>query len=166
MADGSPPFPDLTPPAGWGSFSLPPQIRLVPPGTTKDTARATIIVSPIAPRHPAMPPPAELVAQAIDAEARLRLDILERSAPAVAPSDHGLAGTAVVVRGRERDGGAEQGRIYVVYADDRFLYGVSYMAFGRQVYDEHVATFWRVARSIRPFHGRVVPPAPPPTAVD
>ena len=165
MAPGATRFPDLTPPAHWTSFTLPPQVRLIPPGTTPESARATIIVSPIAPRTPALPPPAELIAQAIAAEARIRLDIHAAEPPESAPSDHGLAGVAVRVEAHDREAASDERRIYVVYVDDRFMYGVSFLGYGAD-FDAHLATFWQVARSIRPFHGQIVPPAPLAPPVD
>ena len=158
-------FPDLTPPPGWTGVSHPPQVRLLPPGTTLDTAKATIIVSPVAARLPAFPPPRALVEAAIAAEAGHSLDILEKRGPEPAPSDWALEGIAYQVRARERDGGSEQRRIYAVYYDDRFLYGVSYLGFGA-AYDEHLPAFWATARSIRPFAGQVVPSGSSPAPVD
>jgi len=159
-------FPDLTSPPGWTGFALPPQVRLIPPGTTKASARATIIVSPIAPRLPRMPPLDQLIAQAIDAEASLRLDILERTGPNPAPSDTGLHGISCELRVRDRNGGEEQRRVYALYCDDKFYYGINYMAFGSE-HDKHLDTFWKTARSMRPFVGAVVPPTAPPTpAID
>jgi hypothetical protein len=159
MALGASRFPDLTPPVGWTSFTLPPQVRLIPPGTTAESARATIIVSPIAPRLPVMPPPSALLAEAIAAEARLRLDVRSQEGPEVAPSDHGLEGVAIRLEAHDRETRSDQRRVYVVYHDDRFMYGASFLAYGAD-FDAHLPTFWGVARSIRPFHGQVVPPAP------
>jgi hypothetical protein len=158
-------FPDLTAPPGWIGVPFPPQVRLIPPGTTMQTAKATIIVSPIAARTPQMPPPAQLVQAAVEAESARSLDVLEQSGPEKAPSDAGLDGIAFTLRAREQGQNADQGRIYVIYHDDSFLYGINYMAFGA-TYTEHLATFWKVARSIRPFRGRVVPPSPLPTDGD
>jgi hypothetical protein len=164
MASASVRFPDLTPPVQWSSFSLPPQIRLIPPGKTRETAQATIVVSPIVPRLPQLPPPERLILQALDAEAKLRLEVHARGEPEKAPSDSGLEGIAVHVEATERDGSGSQRRIYVIYQDEAFMYGINYMAFG-QAYDEHLEAFWKTARSIRPFQGRVVPPSPPPDPV-
>ena len=164
MAQGTLRYPDLTAPTGWSSFSLPPQVRLVPPGTSKETARATMLVSPIVPRTPAMPPPDELIRQAIAMEVKLRLDIVEISPTEKPPSDHGLDGAAVHLRGTERESFHEQRRIYVIYFDERFLYGINFLGFGA-AYDEHLDIFWKTARTIRPFRGRVLKPTTPPIPI-
>jgi len=156
-------FPDLTPPPGWIGVPLAPQVRLIPPGTTLETARAAIIVSPIAARTPVIPPPAQLIAAAIAAESRHDLDVLAVTGPDVAASDFGLEGIAFHVHARAPHQVADQRRIYVVYSDDKFMYGINYMSSAR-AYDEHLVAFWKTARSIRPFQGRVVPPSPPPSA--
>jgi hypothetical protein len=158
-------FPDLSSPPGWTAVPLPPQMRLVPPGTTLGTATATIILSPIAARVPQMPPPEKLVLAAIQAEASRTIDVIEMTGPAPAPSDWKLDGLAYTLRVRVRASGAEERRLYAVYSDERFMYGINLMAFG-SAFDEHLDTFWNVARSIRRFQGRVVPPGAPPAPID
>lgn len=154
-------YPDLVPPPAWTYFRAGPQIRLIPPGTRADTSPVAIIVSPIVPRAPQMPAPAQLIAMALEAEAKVSFTITEQRPATAVETTTGLAGVACEVTGHARPDRPMERRIYVLYADDRFLYGINYLA-SPDAYDDHVATFWAVAASIRPFDGRAVPAPPPP----
>lgn len=151
---------DFEPPARWIGFRMGRQIRLIPPDTSPADARCAIVVSPLVPRTPGLPPAAALIEQALDAEARIvGTRVLERHGPSPARSDHGLAGVSYEVRA-EGPSGVERRR-YVMLVDDVCCYGLSYAA-AEAAFEAHAATFDAAVRTIKPFAGRLVPPAPPP----
>src|SRR5690606_32696977 len=131
------------------------QQRYVPPNTEPRLARTAIIISPLLPRTDRLPSPAQLIAQTLDAEAEVnQVTIEERGVATELITDSGLEGVSVSARVRGRTG--VERRIYVLVADARFFYGVSYLA-AEDVFADHEAAFWAVARSIRPFDKPVDP---------
>jgi hypothetical protein len=158
-------YPDIVAPHGWTYFRAGPQIRLIPPGTRRDTATATIIVSPLVPRQPQMPAPEVLIQMAIEAEAKMSFEITAQVGPTPATTATGLAGASYDVTGYARPAGTVEHRLYVMLADALCYYGVSYLA-SQATFAEHTADFWAVVQSVRPFEGRVAadqtrPPVPP-----
>lgn len=151
-------YPDIVAPAGWSYFRVAAQVRLIPPATRADTAEAVIIVSPLVPRTPALPKPDQLIEEALDAEIRLRFEPTVHGSFKTAKSDSGLAGVSLEVTGYARPRALTERRVYVVYADDLCVYGVSYLA-SDTAYAQHLDTFWRVAKSVKPFRGKMVQPA-------
>src|SRR5262245_46278286 len=99
-----------------------------------------------------MPPPAELVEAAILTEARQRLEIVTQRGPEATRADSGLAGIFYDVTGYVRPRSPIERRLYVMLSDELCHYSVSYLAY-EEAFEEHVATFWKTARSIRPFRG-------------
>jgi hypothetical protein len=158
-------YPDLIAPTGWQSALQGLQVRLVPPGDTLADADVAIIVSPLVPRQPLLPPPAEVIEDAIFTESRQRLEVTSQKGPIPEKTTSGLVGVAYEVEGFVRPVSAPERRIYAMYADSLCYYAVSYLA-RATAFAAHVQTFWAAARSIRPFRGRVLPPTgPSPTAV-
>jgi len=161
-------YPDLVPPTGWTYFRMGPQIRLIPPGTRGDTSPVAIIISPFVARQPQMPPPETLIQMALDAEARLSFEVTAQTGPTPIQTPTGLSGASLDVQGYPRPARPMEHRLYVMLADAQCYYGVSYLA-SPPAFDEHVAAFWALANSIRPFEGRATAldsaasqPAPPP----
>jgi hypothetical protein len=148
--------PELEPPPGWTSFVIGSQVRWIPPGTTRDDARAAIIVSPLVPRRMVPVSPEQLVLKAIEAEERQGLKLSARQGPRAAQTRGGLAGVVFEVTGTARRSGKVERRVYAVYADASWLYGINYLA-DEESYDEHLAAFWEAAGSIVPL-----PPLPAP----
>ncbi len=153
-------YPDLVTPAGWPYFRQGLQIRVVPPDTTPETAEAAIVISPLVPRAPTTPSPAELIEAAIFEEERQRLEIVEQKGPQATRADSGLEGVFYEIAGYVRPRAPLERRIYVMFQDDLCCYGVSYLAWDA-TYATHLAAFWSAARSVRPFRGRHVPPSGP-----
>jgi hypothetical protein len=153
-------YPDVTAPPGWPYFRQALQIRVVPPGATPDTAEATMVISPLVPRLASTPPPAELVEAALFAEQRARLELTEQKGPAKLKAASGLEGISFEVAGFVRPMAPIEKRIYVMYADALCYYAVSYLAW-EQTFARHVDAFWAMARSVRPFRGRQIPPSGP-----
>ena len=154
-------YPDLVPPKDWTYFRAGPQVRLIPPGTTAQTATVTIIVSPVVPRLPQMPAVPQLIEMAIEAEARVQFEITAKTGPTPISTTTGLDGVFYDVSGYARPANPMERRIYVMYSDDKFLYGISYLT-SPAAFDDHAATFWAVAKSIKPFTGRPAPAGAPP----
>jgi hypothetical protein len=150
-------YPDLQPPAGWPYFRQDLQIRIVPPGTTLDSAEATIVVSPLVPRQPTTPSPEELIEAALFAEERERLEIVSRAAPQPFKADSGLAGVSLEVVAFVRPRAPNERRRYVMVADELCLYAVSYLAWER-TFEHHLEAFVEMARSLRPFRGALLMP--------
>jgi len=150
-------YPDLVAPSGWSYFRVAAQVRLIPPGAHAETAEATIIISPLVPRTPALASPEKLIEEALDAEIRFRFEPIARGATKPVQAASGLAGMSLEVSGYARPRALTEKRIYVVYADDVCFYGINYLA-SDTGYVQHLDTFWRVARSVKPFRGRVVHP--------
>jgi hypothetical protein len=150
-------YPDLAPPAGWPYFRQDLQIRIVPPGTTPDSAEATIVVSPLVPRQATTPPPGELIEEALFHEERERFEIVSRKGPDKVKAASGLEGVAVEVVGFVRPRSPHERRLYVMYGDEICLYAVSYLAWDR-AFDRYVEAFRETARSVRPFRGTLLHP--------
>lgn len=158
-------YPDIDPPKDWTYFRAGPQIRLIPPGTRQDTAEHAIIISPIVPKLPQMPGLSALIEQALEAESRMSFEVTAKSGPTPVTSTTGLTGVSYDVSGYARPNRPSERRLYVMLEDDKYLYGVSYLT-APELFDQHVDTFWAVAKSVRPFDGRAVPPAPYPFPVE
>jgi hypothetical protein len=154
-------YPDIVPPPDWTYFRVGPQIRLIPPGTRRDTATAAIIISPLVPRQPQMPAPEVLIPMAIEAEAKVSFEITAQAGPTPVETATGLSGASFDVSGYARPSGPVEHRLYVMLADPLCYYGVSYLA-NQAASGEHVAAFWSVVQSVRPFDGRIAPDQPRP----
>ena len=153
-------YPDLVTPAGWPYFRQGLQIRVIPPERTLDSAEATIVISPLVPRLPSMPPPAELIEAAVAEEERLRFAISRRTGPDPARSDAGLEGIALELAGYVRPAGPPERRLYVMLADALCYYAVSYLAW-ESTWAQHLEDFNATVRSVRPFRGRHIAPSGP-----
>jgi hypothetical protein len=152
-------YPELTPPAGFRLVKHGSQLWLYPPDEAADAAavQTAIIVSPLLETQLGLPPPATLIAMTLRAEELGTLHIDERVGPLATETSEGLSGVYFAVAGHVRPSGPPQRRLYVLYADARFYYGINYVA-APERFPVHEATFWRVARSIQKQ------PAPPPAA--
>ena len=160
---------DFEPPPEWSGFRKGAQIRLIPPFTHPDDAKVAIVVSPLVPRSEALPPAATLIQQTLDAETALYASrVRTQNGPMPTRSDHGLAGIyydVVIDAGPASgpDGGASiesatsDRRLYVMLVDELCYYGLSYIA-QEAVFAEHVETFWRAVRTIKPFLGKIALP--------
>ena len=146
-------YPDLgSPPMGWTVGRQGAAIRLVPPGAYLDLSRAAMVVSPLVPIRDEMLAPDELILAALSAElVRTGARILEQRGPTEAVASSGLSGSRVEVTLRRADGLTER-RAYVMYQDDRWLYGVHYIA-DAPVWGEFLPLFDKVAASVLPFSG-------------
>jgi hypothetical protein len=157
-------YPDLTPPTGWDSALQGLQVRIVPPGETLAEADVSIIVSPLVPRQPLLPPPADLIAEALFTESRQRLDIVSQKGPTPDKTLGGLLGVSFEVECYVRPFSPREKRVYVMYSDAICCYAVSYLARAPS-FAKHLPAFWAAARSIRPFRGKLLHPSgPSPTA--
>ena len=115
------------------------------------------MISPLVPRQPLLPPPSQLIEEAIFAESRRRFEVVTQKGPTPEKSTTGLTGVAYEVVGYPRPRWPREKRIYVMYADSLCYYGVSYLA-REERWKDHVEAFWATARSIRPFRGRILTP--------
>ena len=158
-------YPDLTPPAGWQGALQGLQVRLVPAGETIADADVCIIVSPLVPRQPLLPPPAQLIEETLFTESRQRLEIVSQKGPSPDKTQGGLVGVYFEVECFVRPASPRERRIYVIYSDPICYYGISLLA-RATVFAQFVQIFWMAARSIRPFRGKLLPPTgPSPTAM-
>ena len=140
-------YPNLVPAPGWTGYRAGTQQRYLPPGTDPRTARVAIIVSPLVPRTPRLPPPAELIAEALAAEEKASgVTVIERIGPRPVRADAGLPGVSLIARVRGATG--VERRIYVMYEDPGCYYGISYLA-AEDAYAAHEAEFWKMAGTIR-----------------
>jgi hypothetical protein len=153
-------YPDLVSPSGWPYFRQELQIRIVPPGSTVDTADAALVVSPLVPRLPTVPTAEALIEEAISAEERDRLEVERTDGPKETRADSGLAGIFYDVLGYVRPRSPRERRLYVMFSDELCHYAVSYLAW-EEAFERHVAVFWQMAHSVRPFHGSLVLPSGP-----
>ena len=153
-------YPDLVTPPGWLSGTQGLQVRLVPPRSTLDDADVAIIISPLVPRQPLLPPPSQIIEEAIFAESRQRFEVVSQKGPTPEKSTTGLVGVAYEVLGYPRPRWPREKRNYVMYADSLCYYGISYLA-REEVWKQHVEAFWAAARSIRPFRGKIIAPSAP-----
>lgn len=146
-------YPDLgAPPAGWTFGRQGKAIRLVPPGALLDQSPAAIIVSPLLARSAQLPEPVAMVAAALGAETSrtgARLVAQDPVAPARAAS--GLDGVRISLSLRRTDGQVER-RVYVLYRDERWLYGISLIA-DDGVFGTWLPTFDAAAASVLPYTG-------------
>lgn len=154
-------YPDLAvPPTGWTYVRVGTQMRLSPPKKADEKGVALIIVSPIIARHPRLPPIEQLIEMSIDAEDKIGFQLTERIGPTPITTTTGLAGFHYEVRGFARPSSPPERRVYVMYSDDKFYYGINYVA-DEPTYEKYVELFFEVARSVKPFEGRIAtPPAP------
>jgi hypothetical protein len=150
-------YPDLTPPAGWHHVRKGMQVRLLPPGQRVDDPSAMIVISPLVPRHPTLPPPAELIEQSIFTEARLSFEVTSQKGPTPVTGGDGLAGVTYEVAGHVRPNLPPERRTYVVLSDKFVYYSLSYAA-KENVYKTHQAVFAAVLKSLRAFRGKVIAP--------
>lgn len=158
-------YPDLTPPVGWQSALQGLQVRLVPPGETLADADVCIIVSPLVPRQPLLPPPAQLIEEVLFTEARQRLEIVSQKGPSPDKTLGGMAGVCFEVECYVRPASPRERRVYVMYSDAVCYYAISLLA-RATVFAQFVQIFWGAARSIRPFRGKLLHPSgPSPTAM-
>jgi hypothetical protein len=150
-------YPDLVAPPGWSAGTQGLQVRLVPPGAFLDDADVAIVISPLVPRQPLLPPPAQLIEEAIFTESRRRFEVVSQKGPTPDKTQTGLAGVSYEVVGYPRPRWPREKRNYVIYSDTLCYYAVSYLA-REEKWKQHVEAFWAAARSIRPFRGRMLAP--------
>lgn len=151
-------YPELTIPPGWTHGPHATQLRLVPPGESAAEPRVAIYVSPLVARHPQLPSLERLLAQTIEFERDARLVLTDFREPVPVTAESGLAGIRVELGCTVRDSQRAERRLYVMYADTLCYYGVTYIA-DPALFEQHVTSFWLVARSLKPFKGRAVPAA-------
>ncbi len=121
-------YPDLgTPPRGWTVARAGASLRLIPPGASARGARAFMAVSPLVPRTPNMPGVEAILRQTLAAETGATGMVVESETAAAAVADGGLEGTRLEVTVRLA-AGTTQRRVYTMYRDDAFLYGLHYIA--------------------------------------
>ncbi len=144
-------YPDLSdPPKHWTGGRVGSAIRLVPPGAYLDRARAGIVISPLVPRSRQLPAPEVLVQQALTAElARTQSELLSLGEPVLARAG-ALTGVRVDASLRRGGDGKLERRAYVMYLDESWLYGVSYVA-DEETWPVFLETFERVAASVQPY---------------
>lgn len=147
----APLYPDLSaPPKGWTVGRLGNAIRLVPPGAYLDRSRAAIIVSPLMPRSRQLPEPAVLVAQALAAEiARTGSVLVSQDDPAAVRASSGLEGVRIALCLRRGGDNQVEKRIYVIYKDNTWMYGINYIA-DEETFPAFVETFEAAAASVLP----------------
>lgn len=145
-------YPDLgSPPRGWTYGPLGTAVRLVPPGAYLDYSRVAIVVSPLVPRSRQLPEPAVLIQQALAVEtARTGSEILEQADPRPITATTGLQGTRLEVRLKRGTDGKVERRVYVMYLDETWLYGLSYLA-DDESFPAYAALFDEVAASVQPY---------------
>lgn len=145
----APLYPDLaTPPRGWTFGRLGSAIRLVPPGAYLDRSRAAIIVSPLMPRSRQLPEPTVLIRQALAAEmAQTGSTLVAQEEPVAATATSGLHGVRVALSIRRPDNKVER-RVYVMYQDATWLYGVNYVA-DEETFAAFLETFNAAAASVQ-----------------
>jgi len=151
-------YPELTPPAGF-RLSIRSSQRWLLPTKEESVAPAVptaIIVSPLLPTHLKLPPPAQLIPMAIRAEELATLQVSERRGPVVCETEDGLSGVYFAIAGFTRPSGPHERRLYAMFADSNFYYGINYVAAAER-FAQYETTFWLVARSIR----RRLQPLPP-----
>lgn len=143
-------YPELTPPRGF-RLSIRSSQRWLLPAEEEGVVSAVptaIIVSPLLPTHLKLPPPAQLIPMAIRAEELATLQVSERHGPVACETEDGLSGVYFAIAGFARPSGPKERRLYVLFADRNFYYGINYVAAAER-FARHEATFWQVARSIR-----------------
>ena len=148
-------YPDLTAPAGWTRAPHATQVRFLPPGESPTSPTVAIYLSPLVARHPQLPSLERLIAQTIEVERDARLILNDFREPVAVSAQSGLTGICVELACTVRDTLLAERRLYVMYADALCYYGITYIA-APEVYEQHLATFWSVARSLLPFKGRAV----------
>lgn len=163
-------YPDLVPPRGWTYQQVGSQVRLHPPEGPADAV--AIVLAPLLARHPGLPPPEQMLGQALDVEAAADEDgddeaggfqVSDRGAVEPFETAGGLRGLRLVVRGQRR-GEPPERRVYLLLTDEVCHYGVSYVA-REEVFEQHLPAFVEAARSLRPFAGHALaPPAVAPAA--
>lgn len=148
----TPLYPDLAaPPTGWTGGRMGAAIKLVPPGAWLDSARASIIVSPLVPRSRALPAPGVIIEQALAAElARFPMDMVSREGPTPVIATSGLEGVRLEVTLKGLGDGRIQRRIYISYQDEAFLYGIHYLA-DEATFPVFLEVFEAAAASVEPM---------------
>lgn len=131
---------------------------MMPPGLPPEGAPLAIVVSPLVGRQPKLPPPELLIQMALEAEAKVAFEITQQLGPTAIATATGLAGVSFDVTGYVRPAGAVERRIYVMLADQVCCYGLTYLAQGDALFAHHLAAFWAVVQSVRPFEGKVGAP--------
>lgn len=144
-------YPDLgAPPRGWTGGRVGAAIRLVPPGAYLDRSRAAIVVSPLIPRSRQLPAPEVLIQQALAAEvARTQSEVLSAGEPTPARASAGLEGVRVEVHLRRGGDGKLERRVYIMYQDQTWLYGINYVA-DEETFPFFAETFEAAATSVLP----------------
>lgn len=152
-------YPDLAAPAGWTYVRQGSLIRLAPPGVSHASATTVILVSPLLPRHEKLPPPAELIAMAVTVEEKSGLHVSRRLGPFPTQTETGLAGVYFEIWAFPSPNRPEEHRLYVLFADESFYYGINYVA-TTATFAEQEAVFWATARSLQPFRPDSAAPRP------
>lgn len=143
-------YPDLgVSPKDWTGGRLGAAIRLVPPGAYLDRARAAIVVSPLIPRSRQLPEPALLIQQAIAAEcARTSSEVLLQHEAVPVQTTDGLDGVRLDLKLRRGGDGKTEQRVYVMFQDETWLYGINYVA-DEETFPVFAELFDTVARSLK-----------------
>lgn len=144
-------YPDLAaPPLGWTGGRQGAAIRLVPPGAFLDSSATAMIVSPLVPMSRQLPPPATVILQALSTElASAQVALIQRGDPVAVTARSGLTGARLEAELRLPSSQIQR-RIYTMYADDAWLYGVHLLA-DEAGFRLHRATYDAVAASVMPF---------------
>ena len=144
-----PGLPELQrPPQGWTVVRHGLAARLIPPGAYADHCRASMSVSPLVPVSQAMPDIETLMRQALSAEVIATGITIEAEVPAIdVQTDSGLHGKRLEFTIRHPKASQSQHRIYSMYRDDSWIYGLHYVA-DEQTFDFFRTLYEDVAQSI------------------
>jgi hypothetical protein len=98
--------------------------------------------------RPSLPPLSQIIALAIESEARASLEINEQHGPLPVRTASGLAGCAYELVGYTRPYYPIERRRYVMVADARFAYAATYVA-SPELYAQHLGKLTEVVESLR-----------------
>ena len=152
-----PGFPDLaSPPTGWTVSRAGAAIRLVPPGAYPDRARACMVISPLVPVSPAMPNIETVIRQALSAEVLgTGMTVESESEIQDVQTEGALKGKRLVLAVRHKGASEIQRRVYTMYRDASWLYGIHYIS-DEATFDFFLPTYESTAQSVL-----AVPPPEP-----
>lgn len=152
-----PGFPDLgSPPTGWTVSRAGAAIRLVPPGAYPDRARACMVVSPLVPVSHVMPDVETVIRQALSAEVLgTGMTVESESEMMDVQTTGALHGKRLVLSVRHKGATESQRRVYTMYRDTAWLYGLHYIS-DEETFDFFLPTYETAAESIL-----AVPPPQP-----
>ena len=144
-----PGFPDFgQPPRAWTVSRAGAALRLVPPGAYPDRSRASMFVSPLVPVSPAMPVVETILRQALGAEVAQTGLAVESESPISEVSAGDLLGSRLEVAVRHPGAQLLQRRIYTMFRDASWLYGIHFVA-DEEVFDFFLPEYEAMSGSIR-----------------